>query len=166
MKNLLIISLVLLSSSLFAQYGQPQITYDPTQASNMGSQITTSMKQLTEMQKTVDYMRKTQETLSKVNNYVQTINEAEQVANNYKQALDYASQVPKSLAKYENKESRDRVNKSVIASISSINASLQFMQRLLTNDGFNMNDYERIKLIQEENTKAKLMKNKMKNLAR
>ena len=40
------------------------------------------------------------------------------------------------------------------------------MQRLLTNDGFNMNDYERIKLIQEENTKAKLMKNKMKNLAR
>lgn len=166
MKNLLIISLVLLSSSLFAQYGQPQITYDPTQASNMGSQISTSMKQLTEMQKTVQYMKKTQEALSKVSNYVQTINEAEQVANNYKEALNYASQVPKNLAKYQNKESRNKINNSVVSLISSINSSLQFMQRLLTNDGFNMNDYERIKLIQEENTKAKLMKNKMKNLAR
>ena len=165
MKKLLIITFMIVANSLFAQYGQPQITYDPTQAGNMSSQLTASSKQLAETQKTLNYMRQTQEALNKVSGFVQGLDEAEGVISNYKEALGYANRIPTKLSKYSDVNARKSVTKSVVSSINAINSSLQLVQRLMSDGSSKMNDYERTQLIKEEYTKSKLMKNKLKKLA-
>jgi len=165
MKSILFITITLLCSYSFGQLGAPQVTYDPTNASNMAQQISTSTKQLSEMQKTVDYLQSAQDKLNNVSGFVQNLDEAKDIISNYKSALNYANRVPNRLSKMSNKAKANEVSKSVVSMVNKINSSILFTQRLLTNGGFQMTDYERITLLREELSKSRILKTKLKNLA-
>ncbi|RNA63942.1 hypothetical protein D1631_00075 [Chryseobacterium nematophagum] len=129
-------------------YAQIPVT-DATTNANLGLQLSQSAKQLTQLQNTYKLMKQGHEQYKKINGYVQQMGQLKNIIHLQRQAIDNANLCAKK-AKGGKFSLRD-----IETNLSQISGSIKTVQALLQNNMFNMNDGERIQIMEKELDKVK-----------
>ncbi|MGC5746813.1 hypothetical protein [Chryseobacterium sp. NFX27] len=129
-------------------YSQIPVT-DATANANLGLQLSQSAKQLTQLANTYKLMKQGYEQYKKINGYVQQMGQLQNIINQQRQAINNAN-----LCAKKAKNGKFSL-KDVETNLSQISGSVKTVQALLQNNLFNMNDGERIQIMDKELDKVK-----------
>lgn len=140
------------------------VVYDPTQAANMSTQISNSATQIKQLEKSLEYMKKASQKLEQVNDYLRDIEDLKQISKMYKESFSIAQKIRTNLPKIKNPELRAYYINEVTSSLSSINNSVTFINKILTSKFFSMSDKDRMDLIKKEKHKIFLKKSRLISL--
>lgn len=129
------------------------VVYDPTNATNMKTQISTSGKQLAQLQKSVEYMKKASDRLNKVSGYIRDMRDLQDISKMYKESISMVTKIRNNISKIKSNSRKKIILNDVQDALSTINESVGFINKILSNDFFSMSDKDRMELINEERSK-------------
>jgi hypothetical protein len=132
-------------------YSQMVVT-DPTQAANMSTQIQATTQQIVQLDKSLEYMKKASDAVTKVSGYVRDLKELEEIAELYKEAISLSKQARQKLSK-KRPATQKRIADDIINILSTLNQSITFINKIMSNNFFAMSDKERVELLREERSK-------------
>ncbi|MRM84275.1 hypothetical protein [Riemerella anatipestifer] len=141
------------------------VVYDPTQAANMGTQIQNSATQVAQLDKSLEYMQKASEKLDKVSGYVRDLQDLKEIADMSRESFRIAQQLRANLPKVKSQSRRQLYTKKITQSLKSINESLAFVNKVVSNNFFSMSDKDRMELIKRERHRVHISRTKLVGLS-
>lgn len=141
-------------------YSQMVVT-DPTQAANMSTQIQATTQQIVQLDKSLEYMKKASDAVTKVSGYVRDVNDLTKITKMYKESISNATKIRNNLSKIKDSGRRNEVAKDVSKILESLNGSITFINKILSNNFFAMSDKERMDLITAERRKVLIQKSRL-----
>lgn len=131
----------------------PKVVYDPTAAVNMGKQIQSANSQLKQLERTVQYYEKAEKALSNVSGYVRNMEDIKEILELQQKSLSNAQKIRDNINKYSDRR-KATILKNTANNLKEITSSISFINKILTNGFFKMNDIDRMSLIKEERNKV------------
>jgi hypothetical protein len=143
MKNLLLITTLFLSHFFYAQLPVTDVAAN----TSLGMQLAKAVQQVATMKNQLTMLKKANDYVNKVNSKVTQLNHYKNLINEQSKALKNIQQIKK-IGERKNIDVGNLQN-----NLTKISASLKTAQMLLTK-GSQMNDFERIQLLEKELSKS------------
>ena len=118
----------------------------------MSTQIQATTQQIVQLDKSLEYMKKASDAVTKVSGYVRDLKELEEIAELYKEAISLSKQARQKLSK-KRPATQKRIADDIINILSTLNQSITFINKIMSNNFFAMSDKERVELLREERSK-------------
>ena len=153
----LVLTFTLLLPGRATAQGMP--VYDNTSFISLVKQLIESGKQTAEMLKMVDHLKNAKEKIEKVNNAVKQYQAVREITRNNEALFDMVNSDLREIlnSPYIEPHEIDAVSDAFNSIIDNSLENLEFMGQVLSNDFLNMNDAERLEVLEVQREESKKM---------
>ncbi|GIJ95385.1 hypothetical protein CAPN002_26030 [Capnocytophaga stomatis] len=160
MKKIFTIIVIFVTYLGYAQV--PTVTYDPTQAANMGESISTALDQLDELEKMTNYYEKAQDQIQKVNKVILRLQEIRDIAKMHREILNDVNKVKQVISKLEKDEYKELYTKKLMNILKTAQKVTQEISAVTKDNYLNMTDKERMDFIKEKEMQMRAQRARIK----